>query len=184
MFSSACDKNNDEPSQPTSPTSNNDWQVSINGVNESFQFAQGIFYNQEFGALDYAELQITFTKSSGDALLLDIRNYEPQNHPVNEVIEKIYDTDGVGDHTECNEGPDANQYCDIAGAGYSIDETFLYDTFNHSSTSPGKIEITSCDASTLKLSGTFEFEVEEYIGATENLIISGSFSNVPYVVLY
>lgn len=183
MFFAACDKKIEDENDPQpSPSDNGEWQIFINDQSVDLPIAHSIYYNQEFGALDYGELQIYFSNAAGDQLLLDIRNYVPQNHPENEVITKIYDTDGVGPNTECNLGPDGNNYCDNAGAGYSISETLLYDTYNHESINPGKIEITSCNGESLKVSGTFEFEVEEYIGADDNLIIKGSFSNIPYVV--
>ena len=188
MFFAACDKNNDDPDpspQPTpNPSINGEWQVFINGESVDFTSMHSIYWNQEFGSLDYGELQIYFNYISGDGLMLDIRNYEPQNHPENEVITKVYDTDGVGINTECNIGADQNYYCDMAGVGYSEDGILLYGEYNHESTNPGFIEITECSGETLRVSGTFEFEVEEYMGADDNLIISGSFSNIPYVVFY
>jgi len=180
-FFVACDKN-DESTPNVSETG--EWQIFIDGESVDLPIGHSIYYNQGFGALDYGELQIYFSNATGDQLLLDIRNYEPQNYPENEVIPKIYDTDELGANTECNEGPDGNNYCDIAYAGYSTSDSLIYDTYFHESTSPGKIEITECDAESLKVSGTFEFEVEEYIGVGDNLIIKGSFSNVPYKVLY
>lgn len=45
------------------------------------------------------------------------------------------------------------------------------------------VEITACNTSSKKISGSFKFTVKEMSNASDSLIISGAFANQPYIVV-
>jgi hypothetical protein len=111
--------------------------------------------------------------------VVTVSNWDWQNPPVNGVLCKTYDTDGVGKNTKCLHVGNTS-YCDGAMGTY-IKGAKQYFTQSFDPR-PGTVTITDCNTKNLTVSGSFDFMLFDMF-ETDSIDVEGTFTNLKYRVV-
>ena len=149
----------------------------INGVNYTSTVFNNTLIDASQNGQSGKRLDIRGSFDSGKMLILSVSNWDWQNPPINGIVVKKYDTDIMGVNTVCQDYSGVT-YCDGALGTYILGSEY-HMTF--SETIPGYIQISSCDAASKKVSGSFYFVTSD-MSETVFDTIEGTFTNQVYTV--
>lgn len=160
---------------------------SIDGESKKVQTISGVLQSQVQYEHEGRALNITIATDDGQILSVAVSNWDFQNPPDNGVLPGEYDAAFDFEETE-EENPLANclmldgnvALCD-GGLVSLVSESDFYTSVFDGNTQ-ASITISKCDAGNRTVSGTFSATIGHFDGV-ETYTVTGSFTNVKYVVL-
>ena len=160
---------------------------TLDGESQNIQAVSGILQSQIEHNHEGRALNINAVVGNGQTLSIAVSNWDFQNPPDNGVLTGEYDATWDFEDTE-TENPFANclsldggvTLCD--GGLVSLISASKFYTSVFDGNTEASITISKCDAPNRTVSGTFSAIISEFDGV-EQFTITGSFTNVKYIVL-
>lgn len=172
----ACKKDKTtSPGSSTPVNTSGTMNFKINGTNYSATSYNNTLINASQGGQTGRRLDIRGSFAGNKTLVLTVSNWDWQNPPLNGIVVKKYDTQTIGPNTVCQD-ISGGTYCDGALG------TYLFGSSYHmtiSEVAEGYIQISSCEATNKKVSGSFYFITSD-LSETVFDTIEGTFTNQVY----